>query len=232
MVKNFSDHNVIDSWEKNVEPWVLSVREGEIQSRVLVTNHAIVDVVLAEKPKTVLDIGCGEGWLVRELAAAGVDTLGIDAIPALIASAEKAGGGRFKVLPIEHLSSQTLGETYDTLVCNFSLLGKECVDQLFQLAPSLLKEGGSMIVQTVHPSMGGGEGYEDAWREESWVGFNRQFSDPAPWYFRTLESWVALFSRAGLKFVSLREPRHPETGFPVSIIFVGMKVSEHVDICR
>ena len=130
MVSNFSDQKIIDSWEKNVEPWVLAVRGREIH------------------------IGCGEGWLVRELAAAGVDTLGIDAIPALIASAEKAGGGRFKVLPIEHLSSQTLGETYDALVCNFSLLGKECVDQLFQLAPSLLKEGGSMIADS--SSLNGG----------------------------------------------------------------------------
>jgi len=232
MVSNFSDQKIIDSWEKNVEPWVLAVRGREIQSRVLATNPAIVDEVLAGKPKAVLDIGCGEGWLVRELAAAGVDTLGIDAIPALIASAEKAGGGRFKVLSIENLSSHTLGETFDTLVCNFSLLGKESVDQLFQLAPSLLNEGGSMIVQTVHPTAGGDERYEDAWREESWVGFTREFSDPAPWYFRTLESWVALLSSAGLKLVRLREPRHPETGRPVSIIFRSIKVSESVDTHR
>jgi hypothetical protein len=42
-----------------------------------------------------------------------------------------------------------------------------------------------------------------------------------PWYFRTLESWFGALEAAGLRVVSLREPVHPETGRPVSLLMVA-----------
>ena len=68
----FSDQKIIDSWKSNALPWVIAVRTNEIESRLLVTNKAIIDAVLAQAPKTVLDVGCGEGWLIRELKKAGI----------------------------------------------------------------------------------------------------------------------------------------------------------------
>lgn len=56
------EQKIIDSWKNNVQPWIQAVREGGIESRLLVTDSAIVDVILKQSPKTVLDIGCGEGW--------------------------------------------------------------------------------------------------------------------------------------------------------------------------
>jgi hypothetical protein len=63
--------------------------------------------------------------------------------------------------------------------------------------------------------------YVDGWREGSWAGFSTDFTDPPPWYFRTLASWVSLFLDSGLRITSLREPVHPETGKPVSLILMG-----------
>ena len=39
------------------------------------------------------DIGCGEGWLVRDLASRVHRLVGIDAIPELIERARSSGGG-------------------------------------------------------------------------------------------------------------------------------------------
>ena len=40
-----------------------------------------------KRPSTVLDIGCGEGWLCRALADKGMKVWGVDAIPELITAA-------------------------------------------------------------------------------------------------------------------------------------------------
>lgn len=53
------------SWITNAELWTAAVRDGDIESRRLVTDQAMVNAVLAQQPRRVFDLGCGEGWLVR-----------------------------------------------------------------------------------------------------------------------------------------------------------------------
>lgn len=209
---------------KNALPWVTAVRMGEIESRLLVTNKAITDVILSQKPNTVLDIGCGEGWLVRELNKAEIKSIGIDAVAELIEHAQNEGGGKFKTISYDGIAKGEVKEKFDVIVCNFSLLGKESVDNLFQYMPSMLNTDGAFIIQTIHPEVDGDENYKDGWREGSWAGFNAEFSDPAPWYYRTLDSWKSLFIRNGLKLREILEPLNEKTNAPASIIFIGVKV--------
>lgn len=215
-----TDTAILDAWSRNADPWVSAVRDGEIASRVLVTNAAIVDAVRARHPRTAVDLGCGEGWLVRALPE--VRMVGVDAILGLVEAARAAGGGEFRHLTYEQIAVGELDLSVDLAVCNFSLIGKEAVDGLFRAAPTYLREGGTMVVQTVHPLMACGEApYADGWRSGSWAGFNEGFVDAPPWYFRTMSSWIALFAAHGLRLVEMREPLHPETGKPVSLILVG-----------
>ena len=89
-------------------------------------------------------------------------------------------------------------------------------------APELLADKGALIIQTLHPLVAGGdESYEDGWRRGSWAGFSEEFTDPAPWYFRTLESWKSLLTDSGFCRIEMREPIHPETGKPASVIFIA-----------
>lgn len=217
-----NDAGVIDAWSKNTDPWTAAVRGGQIESRTLVTNRAIVDAVRSRAPRTALDIGCGEGWLVRALD--GVDMIGVDVVPGLVERAREAGGGDFRVLSYEQIAAGELTARVDAAVCNFSLIGKESVEGVFGAARSLLNPGGAFIVQTLHPALACGDApYRDGWREGSWAGFSADFADAPPWYFRTLESWIALFGRNGLRLLELREPVHPHTGKPLSVIMVGVR---------
>jgi len=223
--KLLSDEQIMDSWKNNVEPWVSAIQNEEIESRLLVTNQAILSTIIERAPKTVLDVGCGEGWLARELVKQGIDVLGVDAVPEFIEYAGKEGVGRFKTLSYEDLSADVLLEKFDIVVCNFSLLGKDSVYHVFGQVSSILEKNGVFIVQTIHPIAGcGDDKYEDGWREGSWVGFSKKFCDPAPWYFRKLETWKTLFTANGFRLSEILEPLNPKTGVPASVIFIGLLV--------
>jgi 2-polyprenyl-3-methyl-5-hydroxy-6-metoxy-1,4-benzoquinol methylase len=218
----FSDAKIVESWGINALPWTAAVREGQIESRKQITDQAIIDAILSRLPRSVLDIGCGEGWLVRELAARDMHAVGIDVVQKLVEEARRAGGGDFRMLSYEEIAAGKLKVLVDVVVCNFALLGKESVEGVFEAVPSLLNSHGTFVVQTLHPVMVCGDlPYRDGWREGSWAGFSSNFSNPAPWYFRTLESWIKLFVDSGFQLCEVREPTHPKTQKPASMIFIG-----------
>lgn len=217
------EDEIIHSWRKNAPAWADAVQSGEIESRRLVTDAAVIEAVLSRSPRSVLDVGCGEGWLTRELAARNIHVTGIDVVPELVDDARRRGGGEFQVCSYQELAAGKLNVGVDVMVCNFSLLGKASTEAVLAAATRLLNRAGAVIVQTLHPRAAcGGLPYRDGWREGSWTGFNCRFTDPAPWYFRTLESWASLFVEHGLRVLEVREPVHPDLQTPVSAIFIGV----------
>jgi 2-polyprenyl-3-methyl-5-hydroxy-6-metoxy-1,4-benzoquinol methylase len=223
MIDPLSDAKIIESWHTNATPWTSAVREQRIESRKLVTDNAIVDAIMRRQPDSVLDIGCGEGWLSRAVAGRGVRrVVGVDVVPALIDQANAAGGAEFRVASYEAIADGALDLTVDVAVANFALIGKDAVDALVRTSPTLLNPGGALIIQTLHPVIAtGDQPYKDGWRTGSWAGFSSDFSDPAPWYFRTLETWIHLVASSGLRLVEMREPLHPTSNKPASVIFVA-----------
>ncbi|HZG42245.1 MAG TPA: methyltransferase domain-containing protein, partial [Longimicrobium sp.] len=211
---------LVQSWSRNARAWTRTVREGGIESRRLVTDAAILRAVLERRPERVLDLGCGEGWLARSLAEHGIAVVGLDVSPELVDAARRAGGGEFHALAYEALTadpSLARGE-YDAVVCNFSLLDEHPVPLLRSLR-RVLRPGGALVVQTVHPWTAAGEGpYEDGWRTETFAGFGEGFAAPMPWYYRTLASWIGVVSSAGYRLTEVHEPLHPNTGRPASLI--------------
>ena len=216
------EQKILNSWHKNVTPWVRAIQEQQIESRRLVTDFEIVNAVTSLSANSALDIGCGEGWLVRALAAKGFSAMGLDGVPGLVAKEGEKGEGNFDCVGYDELGDYETPQRYDLAVCNFSLIGKHSVENVFKAVPALLSQQGIFIVQTLHPrSQASNEKYQDGWRKGSWDGFGSDFCDPAPWYFRTTESWIALFDMVGFSIAEILEPRHPATGDPLSIIFVG-----------
>jgi 2-polyprenyl-3-methyl-5-hydroxy-6-metoxy-1,4-benzoquinol methylase len=217
-----SDRKIVESWTRNASPWTAAVRDGRIESRTLVTNQAITDAVLSRRPASVLDIGCGEGWLVRAVAAEGIRAIGVDVVPDLIDQARRAGGGEFRVASYEAIGAGELDVQVDVAVANFSLIGEGSVETLIRRIPSLLLPRGALIIQTLHPLMATGDApYSDGWRTGSWAGFSTDFTDPAPWYFRTMESWVRLLLESGLRLAAVHEPLHPVSRKPASVVFIA-----------
>lgn len=214
------ESQIEQSWTDNADAWTQVVREGLIPSRQAGTDAAIVAAVSRCGRGALLDVGCGEGWLVRAASGLGFAATGIDVSAPLIDAAAALGGGAFAVATYADLErdATVAAGPWAVICCNFSLLG----DPLHPLLAALrarLAPGGRLLIQTVHPwSARGDAAYRSAWRTESFDAFAVRFPSAMPWYYRTLASWVEQLSLAGLTLNGVSEPVHPETGAPLSLL--------------
>jgi 2-polyprenyl-3-methyl-5-hydroxy-6-metoxy-1,4-benzoquinol methylase len=215
------EQHIIRSWHANAGPWSEAIRAGRIVSRKLATDRAIIEAVARLAPGRVLDVGCGEGWLARRLTQMGLEVIGVDAVPALVAQAAR-GAGEFHVQDYASLANREFHcRPCDAAVCNFSLLGSDSVESMLAALPGYLRGRGRLIIQTLHPPAACGDlPYRDGWREGSWQGFGADFKDPAPWYFRTVESWLRMLRRCGFELLDLCEPTIPGASAPASMMFI------------
>jgi 2-polyprenyl-3-methyl-5-hydroxy-6-metoxy-1,4-benzoquinol methylase len=218
---------ILSTWQVNAEAWSDAIDQQAIESRNLVTNQAIIDAITKRQPKSLLDVGCGEGWLCRDLAAKGIACTGVDAIPALIDLAKAKGGAEYFVYGYADLMLQKFvpQNLFDVVAINFALFEDDpTLRKLFVSLKALLNKEGSLVIQTLHPVTAcGNASYEDGWREGTWAGFSNQFTQPAPWYFRTIESWKSLLTSANYTIVEMAEPTNPVSKLPASLIFTCKK---------
>jgi 2-polyprenyl-3-methyl-5-hydroxy-6-metoxy-1,4-benzoquinol methylase len=218
------------SWIANAPAWCDAVRKGRIESRRLVTDQAIIAAVLDQSPRSVLDLGCGEGWLARVLASHGIAVTGVDASRPLIDAARETGGGRFIAVSYEEIvaNPSVVESTFDVVVANFSLLDDR-IDELLSALAAALSPGGTFIVQTVHPPFAcGSAAYVDGWRTETFDAIPGEWREAMPWYFRTLGSWMSAFARAGYRVTQIREPMYPDRPVPASIVFLCQRATCHL----
>ncbi len=223
MTTRSPDDEITGSWTDNAAAWTQVVRDGLIPSREAGTDAAIVAACLERGTGPVLDVGCGEGWLVRALAAHAITASGVDVSAPLIERARERGGGLFDVTTYADLEGDATiaAGPWQTIVCNFALLGEPLHPVLAALRRRLAP-GGQVLVQTVHSwSARGDAPYRSEWRTETFDAFAIAFPTPMPWYYRTLASWMEEFAKAGLCVTQIEEPLHPDTGTPLSLLFHG-----------
>ncbi len=73
--------------------------------------HGEADLVMRYAPASVLDAGCGTGRIARELARRGVETVGVDLDPDMLATARRRSPNLTWVLA--DLATIDLGRTFD-----------------------------------------------------------------------------------------------------------------------
>jgi len=195
-------------WDLNAKTWSQVIDQKLIASR-LVTNQAIIEAILSYQPKTVLDIGCGEGWLCAELAKHSIECAGIDGSEDLIQIAQN----KYPEISFQKVSYQEIEngwkpqEQFDVVVFNFALMD-EHLEKLLAQIKNFTTENGRLLIQTLHPSAlpEGKEG----WQCEDFKSMTLPFQGTMPWYGRNLQSWKQLFIESGWSLDRFVEPSQNE----------------------
>src|SRR5262249_62037033 len=100
--------------------------------------------LLAPQPaERILDLGCGDGYLTARLQAAGCDVLGVDASPAQVQAARRAGV-RAQLAAAEALDFQ---EEFDAVFSNATLHWVKAADSAIAGVFRALKPGGRFVAE-------------------------------------------------------------------------------------
>lgn len=217
--------NGTNSYDQNADFWVRIIRGNHDRFRTQLTNPAILEALGPVSGMHILDAGCGEGYLARELTSRGGNVLGIDTSQRLIEAARsmaspRAAAPTFDVQDVTDL--HLANNAFDLVVCNH--LMNDLRDPTGPIAEfsRVLRPGGRLAVLMLHPCFYGdrasrrnGEDQMPGLAYFSPRVISQQFEvdgilSPVKVtsYHRPLEFYVKAFRDAGLWVIDLQEP-HP-----------------------
>ena len=206
-------------WERHAAWWQRNYSQGadpEYEDHILplVAHHAA-------GARRVLDIGCGEGQVARQLAASGARVVGLDPTAAQITAASgRAGGPRYLRARAEALPCGDA--TFDTVVLCAALEHVEDFEGALQEVARVLEPGGRFVLVLAHPFLQTpGAGWVDDrvlhqryWRIGAYLEEERAFHEVAPgvdllFVHRPLSRYVWAMGRAGLLIDDMDETPPP-----------------------
>ena len=134
------------SWSDLSDWWVVEIEDDPAYEAVV--NPMLLDVLQPEAGRTYLDLGCGEGRVMRALKESGAAAHGVDLTPALARRAADSGPVVLGRLP-------DLGflrdDSYDGAFCVLALEHIEDEGQLFAEAARAVRPGGVFALVINHP---------------------------------------------------------------------------------
>jgi len=145
-------------------------KEPQIQSDFLV-RPKLVELCGDCQGKTILDAGCGEGYLTRLLDAKGAQVTGLDISEEMVNQANEADRAegitepRFlagDVLKLPEYIDHQVDIVVSSMV--FPYFDRDKIDQAINGMIEVLNPGGIMIIATTHPMMGAVE-FKSGWAQ-------------------------------------------------------------------
>ena len=212
-------------YSPNAEFWIHVIRERLDIYRTELTHHAILGALDPQPGETIVDAGCGEGWLSRASAQKGADVVGVDLCPEFIEAARSASNGQ-----VNHPSYE-LGDVRDlpvadkfadVVVSNHVLNDIPDPDTAIKEFARVLRDHGRLVILLLHPCFytAQAERVEHAQPFLAGEYFNQRIvrqpfkiagiTSPAETvtYVYPLEFYFSALTQAGFAVTKLSEP-HP-----------------------
>ncbi|WP_018655602.1 class I SAM-dependent methyltransferase [Actinomadura flavalba] len=143
-----------ERWETNAAYWVKVIRERHDRYRTELTDRAVLEAVGPCIGRDVLDAGCGEGYLARELAGRGARVTGVDAAQNLVDAAAAVpvpgpGTAEFERASVDALPYGD--DAFDLVVCNHLFSHLPEPEHAIAEFGRVLRPGGRLVILTLHP---------------------------------------------------------------------------------
>ncbi len=137
-----------NDWQQKAK--ILSqVKFNVIQAR---NHYALAVIKERERTRSVLDVGCGTGDLVCEIAGMGISANGVDFAEGMIELAHQTAK-RFGLPQVDFICAsifdlELLSDSYDAIVANgfIEYISQEELRSFIQLVSAALAPGGSLIL--------------------------------------------------------------------------------------
>ena len=224
--------SVGEHWEREAERWAAWARKDGHDSYWSESGPPFFDL-LPIPGRHVLDLGCGEGRVARDLKARGYTVTGIDAAETMIRLAREADpGGEYVVADAAALPFDD--GSFDLVVAFNSLMDIDDMQGAVADASRVLEPGCHFCICITHPTRDAG----------TYVTRERFVIDGTPYlekrrfelrveraglelHFKSwaypLESYMRALEDAGLLVEALREPPDPGRPFPNFVLLRAVK---------
>lgn len=142
------------SWNDMAPWWNARMGErGDWFNRELIKPYMLqsVSVEAAEREITVIDVGCGNGFMCREFAGLGAKVVGIDASEQMIASARQYQTDGIEYRVADATVALPFGETFDFIIINNVLQDVENMSALLANVRAVCHGKTQVLITVRHP---------------------------------------------------------------------------------
>lgn len=228
-----SESDTIAGWNAKAEDWHIQVgHEGDLNRR-LNSDPVLWSLLGDVGGLTVLDAGCGTGYLSRKLAGKGADVVAVDAAEQMIAIARRETSADLNIsYRVDSCATLATIEDggIDRIVSNYVLMDILDLDGTIGAFHRVLKLGGAAVIVFTHPCFPFSQSEDDEppgrmtfrWEEPY---FDNRTNDEPPWahfttgfvwHHRPLRHYWRVFRNAGFSVDEFDEPG-PRTPYPEGI---------------
>lgn len=158
-------------------------------------GRPLLELLAPQAGERILDLGCGDGALTLELAAAGATVIGVDASPEQVAAARARG---LDARVVDGSCLPFAGE-FDAVFSNAALHWMRDQGAMMAGVRRALKPGGRFVAEM------GGHGNVAAIRVAIAAVLQRRglTEAPSPWYFPTVAAYTEQLERHGFAIESI-----------------------------
>ena len=207
-----ADTDIAD-WNRIASEYCEKIGEGGRQPEII---EPLLERIGEPRGMSILDLGCGQGWLCNELSKQGSSVIGVEGSDRMIDRARAQHPHLdFHVFDLDD-GLPELDCDFDLVIANMIVMDLPRMDRLFSDVSQVLKASGRFLMTLPHPCFFNQKSHQDdsgkwfkkvtgylkleIWRIDSFGGHNH--------YHRKLSNYINTLSEAGLLVSWIQEPAH------------------------